>query len=589
MLQRFSVALWLSSQMAFAAGLPCATAQYMQWANQAQGRGSEASQARAKIAVAGRASRPLAERPFARTWTTSHFAIHYSLYGLHQVKTQPEDSLLLGLADSLRKAVAKLPEVSRDSAVYHALDKLNAPHPVYIQIVAAQFEAARAYYVDTLNMRPPKGTANSLAFQAPVAAGGLYVVDVDDIGSYNSHYNGPYYGLTLPPPNLAIVLENDFIYNTRLLPSGKVAGDTIRSLLDGKLIHNYASDFEIGLRITIYHEFYHAIQFTYVTEHSKGYHAWYELSAVGMEERKVPEGNDYLQYLPCLFQSPGEIGLFDTGDRVCDPAAEYSNATFHLYLTQKVGADFDTKIWDLLSKNGDVIQKALPEALNQLGSSLSQTFPDYAANLLLAGKADRPDQFESDMPLWPTMQGDSLDPETLIDLRSFKLPPLSYLPIRLPDPFTSGKVFGSFAGDSSSLRVLVTSDTLKKEVYPRSNGFLQPWKSPGESWLVLTNLSPSLQQDVTLSAIDIPFLAYPNPLSMRSSPSLHFTRSKKISFPLTLEIVSEAGLKIYSQKYAQLDDLKDWDLKNQGHNLVSSGIYHLRINQGDWQTLLLLP
>lgn len=570
----------------------CATAAYMRTVNQSLGQGPEAEKAKAELAASARRASHQAAKPRARTWVTPHFAIRYALFGINQVKLVAADTALIRRIGDAQKATLSLVSAIREAAVYRYLDSVQAPHPVYAQEVMRIFEDARAYYVDTLKMRAPQGISHSMAYDAESASGDRFTVDIADIGSYDSpsYKYEPYYGLTLPPPQLAIVLENDFLWNASLDSDGTVRGDTVESLLNGRVVHNYAREYGLGLSVTIYHEFYHAIQFSYLSGTGfRTYHAWYELSAVGMEERKVPESNDYLQYLPCLFESPGQFGLFATGARFCNPEASYSNAPFHLFLTKAVGENFDTRVWENLSGNGDVIQKALPLALSQMGSSLAKTFPAYAANLLLAGRAAGQDQFSSDMPEWPSMQADSLSPDQPSLSFSQTLPPLAYLPLKLPKVFQAGRITADFGGDSSAALVRIHGDSLVIEPYTGSQALLAPQIGEGEKWLVMTNLNPNSNEVVSVKTTQIPFLAYPNPVSKARDNRLRFARSSLVTYPVKVEVASETGETVFSQVFASLDSIADWTLLDTQKRAVKPGIYHLRVNQKPWETLVLLP
>jgi|GEM_PF-1463111 len=574
----------------YAGDAHCATFRYFQEVNAALGASPETTNgARAKIAASLITSKPMAERPYARTWVTPHFVLNYSLFGLHQVKMTAADSALARRTALIAEGLANPMAPEKDSLIYAQLDEEGIPHPEYVQVAAQAFEAAWAYYVDTLAMRPPSGRLQSLAYRAPGAAQNRYVVDIADIGTYDSFYRGEYYGLTFPPPNLAIVLENDFLWNTRLSSTGEVIGDTVQSRLNGKVIHNYSREYELGLRLTIYHEFYHAIQFTYVPNHPHGYHAWYELSAVGMEIRKVPDGKDYFQYLPCLFNQAGKFGLFDTGGGFCNPAAEYSNAPFHYYLTRKVGEDFDALTWQHLAQHGDDIKVSLPAALQERGRSLAQTWPDYAAHLLLAGLSSRPDQFIPEMPDWPAMAAPLINPDNITGSLSYELAPLSYLPIRLTPAFTGGRVVAKFSGDSSALEAIVKPDSLLLETFASKQVLLPAPRDSGQAWLVMTNLDVENSSQASLTFNLLPFRAYPNPLSLKAADALEFTRSQSVSLPARIEIRSENGQRVFLAQYSSLQDEWKWDLFDEKKRKATPGIYHLKLNQNDWQTLLLLP
>ena len=244
----------------------------------------------------------------ARTLVSPHFLIHYSLRAWHKVHLEPEDSLLVRAADSLFALVGNLPEAQRDSTVYARLDSAGLPHPVYIQRTRDHFEAAIAAYVTRLGMRAPVSGVLSVQYNVSPSLPRRFPIDVVDVGTADPFFAGETYGVTYPPDNLSITFENDFICRTSLDSQGRIHGDSIKSRLAGQVIHNYAAEYDAGIKVTAFHEFYHAVQFTYVPS-VNSYHAWYEISATGMEERYAGEVNDYLQYLPCVLSNHDRLPL----------------------------------------------------------------------------------------------------------------------------------------------------------------------------------------------------------------------------------------------------------------------------------------
>jgi hypothetical protein len=567
----------------------CATAQTMQWVNESLGTGPKAEDARSKLAVSARMSKSQASRPFSRVWITPHFTLYYSLLGIHQSKLLQQDSGLVAALDKAKVQFGSLTGDAKDSAIYSQLDNQGITAPAFVQRAGEVFEMALSYFTDTLGMAYPTGTNQSNHYRGPVSTGKRIVVDLADINHFQSGYDGvEYYGLTLRPPNLAIVLENDFLWNATLQPSGKVVGDSVSSKLNGKLIHNYAREYDLGLRLTIYHEFFHVMQFNYVPN-PRGYHAWYELSAVGMEERKVPDGNDYLQYLPCIFNSPEAVGLLSTGNSVCNPEAAYSNSIFHMYLSHVLGITFDAPIWESLSKNGDKIDLSLAEVLQGLGHSLKDLYPDYIARLLLSGQPSHPLHFVSDMPNWPSMKGDSLHPDEMTAAYTNTLAPLSFLPLRIPDTFAGGRVSTLFAGDSSASQVRVNPTGISQSIYPRSSAFLSSHPGDGKPWLLLYNLDFKQSADIQIQSSDVPFRVYPNPLSLFEHESLSLTRSNQIRFPTTFSIINENGKTVHTQVAQSYDDLMDWDLKDSNGKAIQPGIFYWRLNQETWHPVFITP
>ncbi|HEX2613132.1 MAG TPA: hypothetical protein VHO02_06040, partial [Fibrobacteria bacterium] len=294
----------------------------------------------------------------ARTLVTTHFQINYTLGpNVHRVKLTSSDSALKATADSIRATLSSgLTTYKKDSTVHARLDSLGAPHPVYVQKAALYFERAWQYY-DSLGMRMPQYVSASGAYTV-AAVSGHYMVDIADVNVVGG-FIGPYYGLTYPPAPQGlgyILLENDFLYSaTYNSNSGQVSGSPVKAFYPpATLYRDYTVDWELGLKVTASHEFYHAVQYAYVDTLPDLPHAWYELSATGMEERLAPEVNDYFQYLPYNIPASYQLSVLTPPS-----TPNYGNGIFHTFLTHALGAGFDVPIWEALRNNGNQLSKAL--------------------------------------------------------------------------------------------------------------------------------------------------------------------------------------------------------------------------------------
>ena len=104
-----------------------------------------------------------------------------------------------------------------------------------------------------------------------------------------------------------------------------------------------------AVRVTIAHEFFHAVQFgmdytefTGGTEGSGNLY-WGEMSAVWMEEKIYDEINDYYYYLPYFFNNP------NTSFQQFLPGGDnhpYASVVFPLFLSEKYGDSIIRVIWE---------------------------------------------------------------------------------------------------------------------------------------------------------------------------------------------------------------------------------------------------
>lgn len=524
-----------------------------------------------------------------RTLETAHFRISYTLAGLSRIKTVDADSALLRMADSLSRISPGHGTGPNDAAfVDSGLDSLGAPHPRYALTMAAYLEQARGYYVDTLGMRAPRSVGLSFHYHASPGNEGKYSVDIVDIGTAVPKYRGePYYALTFPSEEGGMLMDNDFLYNSRVDPAGGIPnGDTIRSFYRGSVVHNYGIDWDAGLQVTSFHEFYHAVQFTYTPE-PDDFHVWYETGAVGMEERNAPEVNDYLQYLPAFFEDLPGVGMFNYPDRL----SWYGNGIFHFFLQQELGQGFDVAVWERLAENGNDIRDALSRVGAAKGKSLPQLYAEFAAQLAFSGQPVRPpfQPFSPDMPRWPVFQAQAVNVSS---------PNLFQIPAQLPMTINAWLITGA-SGSGKSVEV---QDTALVPVLAFSgpdsslgrpvSGFaakLEFPDAPGRVNLLLlangsTTRTLGAQILVLQSVASTRLFAYPNPLRGAAAGRLYFSRLPHGS---DIRIFSESGSAVRSLSFTPDSTLWSWDLKDGNGGPAKPGVYYYSENGGPAAPVLL--
>ena len=127
---------------------------------------------------------------------------------------------------------------------------------------------------------------------------------------------------------------------------------------------------ELGaLKVTIAHEFKHAIQFITFAKSSDVSSGWKELDATMAEEVVYPTVKDYLNYIrlnsmPSIFLNPG----------LTFPYLGYEHVTVGLFYHEKFGDDFWVKVWERLGNvdaagSADFVHKAISLELTSRGYS----------------------------------------------------------------------------------------------------------------------------------------------------------------------------------------------------------------------------
>ncbi|MDB5049364.1 MAG: hypothetical protein JWO30_2435 [Fibrobacteres bacterium] len=527
----------------------------------------------------------------ARTLESDHFLFHYSLRAWHRVHTEPEDSALVRTADSLFAALADLSDATRDSTVYARLDSAHFPHPVYVRKLQEYFEAARAYYIGTLGMLAPVSGVLSVQYSVSASMNRKFPVDVVDVGTADPDFAGETYAVTYPPNQLSITFENDFICRTSLDAQGRIHGDSIKSILSGNVVHNYAREWEMGIKVTAFHEFYHAVQFTYIPN-PRTYHAWYEISATGMEERNAGEVDDYLQYLPCVLYNHATVPLNSTLQGPCTHYPMYGQSIFHQYLSKALDSAFDVRVWEQLNRNGDALKDGLETAFAKYGQSMASLYPDYAAQLLFSGARFKPSGtlFSPDMARWPDVSLDSVDMTAANLHKIITLPALTFGILKVKwGPNAAARLLQ--AKVASGISRIHAGPGGSEVEHLQETQFILGAPNDGfqEYYLVLPNPSFTEKATIEIKDQDGVFSAFPNPVRTVSPATLFFSQSRGMAFPAQVRIYAEDGSLVNAMVFQSAGQSLAWNLKDLDNRSVRPGIYYYRLEEEPLKTLVVLP
>ena len=197
-------------------------------------------------------------------------------------------------------------ETTGDNAV-PAADADENGVPDYVEWAAISADSSYNYLVGTLGYADPipEGTTYDISFQELNFYG-----KTETISS-----NGG--------PGTRIVIENDFVgFPDNDDPDGNQRG---------------------ALRVTVAHEFKHAIQFTQNNFEGDS-DQWVEMDATLVEEVVYDQVNDYYNYLGGsgdVFGNPGVTVI----------SGSYEDVTWALYFHEKVGADFWPATWSRIQNS----------------------------------------------------------------------------------------------------------------------------------------------------------------------------------------------------------------------------------------------
>lgn len=336
---------------------------------------------------------------------------------------------------------------------------LTGPHATthaFADSTAASMEEAWNFYVNKKKMKAPKGPKISHHFQQKIKDG-LYAVEIIEL---NQAREGLFSGctecfaLTVPIDDIngtsQIFMDNDFYYPSPLDKDADtifVNGDTCTYVKPSLQLSNttynysYAEKWAKGVRLTSFHELYHAVQLTYVSMFVTDTF-WFEASATGYEEITNPEVDDYHRYIHDIF------------DRMEKPLSSkfrnYAASTLFLYLYNRVSSELDKSIWESYSNNPyQDFDFQLSSVLKPKELDADSIFHDFAVRLSFSGNrsADikKKEWINDDQSQWSNAKflvKDSIKPS---------LESLAFTYYRIPQSYTSRYTadFTNFIGKGS--------------------------------------------------------------------------------------------------------------------------------------------
>lgn len=278
----------------------------------------------------------------------------------------------------------------------------HATQPEFVDTLATYLEKAYKFHTKELKMLPPKGLSESYHYQQKVDSS-LYTVEVLDIDLirdgqklFQSSTCGGCYGLTYPTSNsdpevTQLFIDNDFMYisgasQTEYM-SGKYSACSYRKsnvpLANSSSGLDYSKYWAEAIRITAFHELYHACQLRYM-DMNLYWTFWFEASATGVEKITNPDITDYIGYLPRAY-------LLQNMDlNIANNREAYGLSVLYLYLYNHIKKDFDHYIWEGFKKDPEKnFDKQLQAQLKSTKKDADSVFHDFATKLTFAGSRSK--------------------------------------------------------------------------------------------------------------------------------------------------------------------------------------------------------
>ncbi|MFO7768699.1 MAG: hypothetical protein R6W82_07065 [bacterium] len=465
--------------------------------------------------------------------------------------------------------------------------------PDFIEAAAAALDSVRAGYLALGWREPPVDDVEDPRYD-------VYFLDLPGFFGYVEPDETP----DRPPyvSSSHMVLENDY-------PPGIYGHPPLESL-----------------RVTVAHEYHHAIQLAYslpgVSPALYDYTWFAELSATYHEDIFYDGINDYYFYLPS-FQNNPEVSLDADGITVGPANHKYGAALWGWYMHRVFGESANRRVWEIVGEDRVTPLEAHRRFLQDEGTDLQRAWGDFTLWQVHTGSRADPARYFEEGAAYPEVRTvDVPDLETV----SIDLPRLAaaYHLSPVPDPAPGGvalrvsplqdsewgigaagegpssilsaaAVSASPAGSGASLELLDWS----------SYAFLLRWGWSGDN-TDLTGTSVTASADLEgrvsthltsdrVGGSGFHLLQnYPNPFRPGRMENTFFAFTLDQTDDVSLEVRSMNGRRVWYRRLGGMppgrhftaDMDLGWDGRDEGGGYVSSGIYLLVARAGDTTRVL---
>lgn len=324
---------------------------------------------------------------------------HHKQYGRGSLQASAKQAAKTSLTNCQPEAYYSnvLTKKTEHFQVFYTLEGPHATQKAFVDSVAVNLERAYKFHVTEVGMRKPLGHKKSYHYQEEVEDG-LYpveIIDIDLARNPNDLFGDATcrgcFGLTYPPnksntDTTALLIDNDFKYINATSKRKSMEGNPQCTYIEASVPltqqitgDNFSEHWDKAIRITVFHELYHASQLRYLNMYYN-YTIWFEASAVGVEEIGNPDVNDYFGYIADTFKKLGEpLNNLDT--------FAYGISPLYLYLYSNVEKKFDKEIWTNFSKNPNkTVDVQISNYLEKKKMNADSVFHDFAVRLSFSGE-----------------------------------------------------------------------------------------------------------------------------------------------------------------------------------------------------------
>lgn len=423
-------------------------------------------------------------------------------------------------------------------------------YEAYVDSVGRIFNDVHNFEIDSLGYESP--------FQSGQSEYDVYIANINMYGFTESLQR---IGSTNPPRyRSAITIDNDYF---RFFSPGMA-----------------------GLKVTVAHEFHHAIQLASYGAWMSDYY-FLEITSTWMEDVVYDDVNDYYQYLKSPSSSPrGQFSSPDIGFTQSDGLIEYSRAIWGKFIEERFSRNLMRRAWEFIRQAPAL--GAMDLALTEVGRSFRDAFLEWSSwNLRTALRSDTL-QYYREGNHYPTMRERTVFEYTSPE-RSFSdsIQAVSsvYQPISLSGTqmmvIVSNLNFAT-SGASDFPFLYEVRDQGDLSYKHLANGLSVKLNVPDPGNWATQETAPSIVTEV---------IAFPNPFFPRESKPLRFRlpitpRSPVATlaiFSSSLDAVFSGELEITEELIRPSEPVLLWNGKTQTLRHVPSGVYFYVITADNQQ------
>lgn len=415
----------------------------------------------------------------------------------------------------------------------------------------------------------------------------------------DSTYNFGVIFLGYPPPPQDNNEGSDNLYDVYItIPLNASYGSTTpeSSLGDQKYtsymeIHydfkNFYTKGLSAMRVTVAHEFQHAIQLGSYTGDKTGVDLFfYEMSSTAMEEFVFDDVNDYYAYMPSYFLNPQNAFSDNNG---------YNLAIWNIYLKDNFGFDVLKKQWELLPTQRALY--AINNSLSDKNTSFKHELNQFGVWTYHTKNRAVPGKYFEEAFNYPLIRP--------LNTIAFS-PPNEFITIK-SEPAANNFIRFIYPANNDTLDVLITNGDVQSAVsninqtnsleyylynFPEigttkiDSFFYSKFVTKNPSLWILTEISDTIINYIEPQLkTDYP---YPMPFSYEKysdDPSIKIPASTLNAENVSLFVFSTSMQLIFSGEDMQFDsqnkNVIKWQVRNNQGGRVASGIYIYVVKSGD--------